>query len=74
MSLTCSHCGNPNDRPSQRYCLQCHAIYMREHRAKQKREREQERDVLAAIRQRMRELSDLVTHVKPSRETPIRRG
>lgn len=26
----CSGCGHPNDRPGQRYCLVCHAIYQRE--------------------------------------------
>jgi len=25
----CSHCGKPNDRPSQRYCRACHTAYMR---------------------------------------------
>lgn len=25
----CSHCSRPNDRPSQRYCRNCHNTYMR---------------------------------------------
>ena len=30
---TCSRCGCANDRaPAQRYCLTCHAAYMRENR------------------------------------------
>ena len=30
---SCSKCGNPR-RPDQRYCLECHAAYMRENRPK----------------------------------------
>ena len=29
---SCSRCGEPRDRDGQRYCRQCHAAYMREHR------------------------------------------
>jgi len=30
----CSRCGGPNDRTPQRYCLECHAAWMRERRPK----------------------------------------
>lgn len=30
----CSKCGLTNDRPPQRYCSGCHAVYMREYRRK----------------------------------------
>jgi hypothetical protein len=28
----CSKCGGPRNRPGQRYCLRCHAAYMRANR------------------------------------------
>lgn len=30
----CSKCGADNSRDNQRYCLKCHAAYMRDHRPK----------------------------------------
>lgn len=30
----CSGCGNERDRPGQKYCLKCHAAYMRRWRPK----------------------------------------
>jgi len=32
MSCACSRCGKDRDRQGQRYCLACHAAYMRAHR------------------------------------------
>jgi hypothetical protein len=32
----CSRCGLTNDRPPQRYCSGCHAVYMRAWRASQR--------------------------------------
>jgi hypothetical protein len=48
-TMPCSRCGKPRDREGQRYCIACHAAYMRDYHQSER----------AAVKQ-LKELRELV--------------